>query len=360
MARLSDYDFQLPPECIAQEPVSPRDAARLLVHQSNPARTEHRVVRDLVQELKPGDLLVLNETRVRSARLLGRRSSGGAVELLLLEPLVDPDLGAGQVAAQWSAMARPAARLRAGEQLSLEGGALVARMVRRDGALWCVEIRDPGRPGQSVDELLERCGRVPLPPYIERTADDPREADDRERYQTVYARVAGAVAAPTAGLHFTPSLLTEITERGIEIAKLSLHVGLGTFLPVTTEDTRDHDMHSEAFELPEATVQAVAECRGRGGRVVAVGTTSVRALESRADEEGQLSAGSGRTSLFIEPGYRFRVVDGLLTNFHLPRSTLLLLVSAFAGRERVLELYSQAIAAGYRFYSFGDAMLLWR
>ena len=358
MAKLSDFDFPLPEGCIAQEPAQPRDAARLLVHQADAGRTEHRLVRDLPHELEPGDVLVLNETRVRSARLLGRRSSGAAVELLLLEPLAEPQPGGS--ARQWTAMARPAARLRVGEQVGLEGDSLVARMLRREGSLWEVELSDPRRPGQSVEQLLEHYGRTPLPPYIERGDDDPREAADRERYQTVYARVAGAVAAPTAGLHFTPDLLARIADQGVEIAKLSLHVGLGTFLPVTVDDSCDHDMHSEAYDLPPATVRAVAECRARGGRVIAVGTTSVRALESCADEEGQLSAGAGRTSLFIEPGYRFRVVDGLMTNFHLPRSTLLLLVSAFSGRERVLDLYEQAIGAGYRFYSFGDAMLLLR
>jgi S-adenosylmethionine:tRNA ribosyltransferase-isomerase len=353
MARLSDYDYALPRESIAQAPLEPRDAARLLVHEKARGVSRARVVADLGEELAAGDLLVLNETRVRAARLLGRRASGGRVEFLFLEPLEDE----GE-RSLWRSLVRPAARLKPGEEVVLEDGDLVARAVEREGPFWRVALGDPRHPELGVEALLERSGRAPLPPYIERGEDDPRGSLDRERYQTVFARQPGAAAAPTAGLHFTPRLLSALEAGGIETARLCLHVGLGTFLPISVEDSREHVMHAEAYELPESTVQAVRACRARDGRVVAVGTTCVRVLEACAGADGELAAGVGRTDLFIEPGHEFRVVDALLTNFHLPRSTLLLLVSAFAGRERVLELYRRAITEGYRFYSYGDAMLL--
>lgn len=357
--RLSDFDYELPEERIAQSPAEPRDAARLFVHHIAQDRSEHRRVRELAQVLAPGDLLVLNDTRVLPARLLGRRPNGGKVELLLLEPCAS---GAG---ARWLALLRPGARAREGERLELEAGALVARLTRRmrgaDGkptAEWEVEF-EPDAAGASVAERLERHGRMPLPPYIRRDVGDARQsALDRERYQTIYARERGAVAAPTAGLHFTPELFAALEARGIQRTQLTLHVGLGTFRPVSAEHIEEHVMHAERYVLPEAAAEAVRAARERGGRIVAVGTTSVRVLETCAIGGGLVRAGSGQTSIFLKPGDRLSVTDALLTNFHLPRSTLLMLVSAIAGRERILRLYAEALAGSYRFFSYGDALLL--
>ena len=349
--RTRDFSFELPAGSIAQEPVEPRDAARMLVHEVAGDRTRHRRVAELVEELGPADLLVVNDTRVLPARLFGRRSTGGRVELLFIGP--GPE-------GTWRAMARPARKLRPGEELRVEGG-LVARAIEREGEspVWAVELQDPAQPHLPVPALLERAGRMPLPPYITRMAEgDPRDARDRERYQTVYAERSGAGAAPTAGLHFTPGLLDELARRGVRRAAVTLHVGLGTFLPVTAERVDEHEMHAETYEVSEETVGAVAACRAGGGRVIAVGTTSVRALESCVDAEGALRAGTGQTRLFLKPGDQLGVVDGLLTNFHLPESTLLMLVSVLTGRERLLGLYGEAVGLGYRFYSYGDAMLL--
>jgi S-adenosylmethionine:tRNA ribosyltransferase-isomerase len=262
-------------------------------------------------------------------------------------------------------MVRPAKRLREGEVLDLEGGAIRARAVRRDsdddgrpGPEWIFELVDATDAKRTLDESLEQFGRMPLPPYIERGADaSALSQEDREAYQTIFARESGAVAAPTAGLHFTEELLGLLSERGVELAAITLHVGPGTFLPVTTERILEHRMHAETYRVEEHVASAYRQARSRGARVVAVGTTSARALESACDESGVLRPSSGETRLFVTPGYRFRAVDALFTNFHLPRSTLLMLVSAFAGRERVLELYADAIVRGYRFYSYGDAML---
>ena len=347
--KLSEFDYELPEERIAQSPAEPRDAARLFVHHIAADRSEHREVRDLAALLAPGDLLVLNDTRVLPARLLGRRASGGKLELLLFQPQ----------AGLWRALVRPAGRMRAGERVELEQGALRARLVRRlEGPEWEVEI-ELGADGASVEELLERHGRMPLPPYIRREAGDASlAARDRERYQTVYARERGAVAAPTAGLHFTPELLAALEARGIERTQVTLHVGLGTFQPVTAENVEEHVMHSERFVLPESAERAVRAARERSGRVVAVGTTSVRVLESCASGGGLVRAGKGETRIFLKPGDKLQATDALLTNFHLPRSTLLMLVSAIAGRERILRLYAEALAREYRFFSYGDAMLL--
>jgi S-adenosylmethionine:tRNA ribosyltransferase-isomerase len=352
--RLSDFDFELPPERIAQQPVPERDAARLLVHERASGVTEHRSVRDLPELLRQGDLVVVNDTRVLRARLFARRASGGRVEFLLLEPAPsDPTL--------WSALVHPARRLSVGERLELEGAEawlrLVARERQPDGSPameWQVRAEDEGGAGLDANAVMERVGHLPLPPYVER-ADD---ALDGVRYQTVFARAPGAVAAPTAGLHFTPELLARLACRGIEHAALTLHVGPGTFQPVKSEDVVAHRLHAERFVLPSITVAAIERARARGGRVVAVGTTVTRTLESCVGEDGVLRAREGTTELFLLPGARFRIVDALLTNFHLPRSTLLMLVSAFAGRERVLALYREALARDYRFYSYGDAMLL--
>ena len=304
----------------------------------------HHAFRDLPDLLAPGDLLVVNRSRVFPARLLGRRASGGEAEILLLR-----DLGEGR----FQAMVRPGRHLRPGQRVTLdedlsvviESEALAADGRRR------VRILSKRR---DVAAGLERCGRTPLPPYIRR----PDRAADRERYQTVYAREPGSVAAPTAGLHFTPAVLDQLKRRGVEMAEVVLHVGPGTFRPVTAENVEDHVVDPEPFVVPEETAAAVSAARARGGRVVAVGTTTVRTLETAARDDGGVEAGTGKTALTILPGFRFRAVDALLTNFHLPRSSLLMLVSAFAGRERVLQAYAEAVRDGYRFYSYGDAMLI--
>jgi S-adenosylmethionine:tRNA ribosyltransferase-isomerase len=341
---VSDFDFELPPGLIADRPAEPRDAARLLVCEQATGQVRHGTFRDLPAFLRPADLLVLNDTRVRPWRLWGRRATGGRVECLILELRADRGVG----------FLRPAARLRIGEVLAMEDGALELVPVRElGGGRFEVELRAEG----PVEAVLERCGRAPLPPYIARDGrEDP--GADREQYQTVFARAPGAVAAPTAGLHFTGALLAEIAAQGVETAWVTLHVGEGTFAPVRVERVEDHRMHAEAYELPAATSAAVARARQRGGRVIAVGTTSCRTLETCATGARLVCAGTGSSDLFLYPGREFQVVDGLITNFHLPRSTLLMLVAAFVGRERILTVYREAVARGYRFYSYGDAMLI--
>ncbi|MGE5232797.1 MAG: tRNA preQ1(34) S-adenosylmethionine ribosyltransferase-isomerase QueA [Acidobacteriota bacterium] len=333
-----DFDFDLPDDRIAQHAV-PRGESRLLVLDA-PGEARHRRIADLPGLLRPGDLLVVNNTRVIPARLFARRAAtGGEVEILLVERIA---------AQEWDALVKPGRRARPGTRLRF-GDELEAEVIakREDG-------RHRLRFSRPVEGLLDRLGHVPLPPYIRR-AD---EAADRERYQTVFASRPGAIAAPTAGLHFSAELLAAVVARGIERAEVTLHVGIGTFKPVTAELVHEHHMETERYEVPAATATAVRRARARGGRVVAVGTTVVRTLEAAAREGGgQVAAGSGTTDLFITPGFRFQAVDVLLTNFHLPRSTLLMLVCAFAGRERVLEAYREAIARRYRFYSYGDAML---
>ena len=386
--KVSDFDYELPRESIAQEPAARREAARLLVHHAAEDKSWHLTIADLPALLQPGDLVVVNDTRVRRARLFVRRPSGGRVELFLLGP-VEPDSGGAVGVPVWRALANPARKLRVGETLEIEtpSGALeldwrlepLERLAHeaepdKPGPMWILAFRRATAPAsghadvpleEQLEALIERVGHVPLPPYIMRhqgrgPAEAEHEARDAKRYQTVFAREPGAVAAPTAGLHLSHELLVAFARKGIEVASVTLHVGLGTFAPVEVADTCDHPMHTEAFELPAATVDAVAACRSRGGRVVAIGTTSVRVLESATNASGKLSAGPGRTNLFLTPGAPFRAVDVLLTNFHLPKSTLLMLVSAFIGRERTLALYREAIAQGYRFFSYGDAMLLVR
>ncbi len=338
--RLADLDYELPPELIAQEPAAERAAARLLVlAQASGHLTEARVA-DLPRVLRAGDLLVLNDTRVIPARLRGMRPSGGRVELLLIRRLGP--------ASEWEVMARGSPRL--GERLHLPNaeGEWLASL--GDGR-WRLRITTR----EEFDAWLTRVGEVPLPPYIRR-AHGPSRVDG-ERYQTVYARVPGAIAAPTAGLHLTPELLAGLATAGIEHATLTLHVGPGTFLPIRTDDLERFTMEGEYYDLPGATAERIARTRAAGGRVVAVGTTTVRALESAARGE-MLVPGPGNADLFIRPGHRFRAVDVLLTNFHLPRSPLLALVAAFAGWERLRAAYATAVAERYRFYSFGDAMLI--
>jgi S-adenosylmethionine:tRNA ribosyltransferase-isomerase len=339
--RLADFDFALPPERIAQEALAEREAARLLVLERASGARSHRTVRELPGLLRAGDLVVLNATRVVPARLRGRKASGGGAEALLLEP--------GPRPGEWRALVRARA-LRVGTKL---------RFTRRERALEAEVAALEGdgaallafAPGADPHAL----GEAPLPPYIRRP--EPR-AEDEARYQTVYARVPGAVAAPTAGLHLSQPLFARLAAAGIATAELVLHVGPGTFRPLGEAELASGRLHAERFELPEAAADAIAAARRRGGRVVAVGTTSARVLEARARPDGRVEPGAGATDLFLRPGHRFRAVDALLTNFHLPRSSLLLLVAAFAGREAVLDAYAEAIGAGYRFYSYGDAMLI--
>jgi S-adenosylmethionine:tRNA ribosyltransferase-isomerase len=343
---VSELDFPLPEELIAQAPVEPRDASRLLLLPRAGGESRHLRFADLPGLLEPGDLLVLNDSRVIPARLVGRKESGGKVEILLVEPSVP---GSAGEPARWIAMAQASKPIRAGTRVEVDGLAIEVTRVDGEGFYEVRFDRDDG----ALSEALERVGRVPLPPYIRR---EPGEAD-RDRYQTVVARVPGSVAAPTAGLHFTPGLLARLADRGVERATVTLHVGPGTFLPVRAERLEDHRMHAERYEVPDGTVRAFDAARQRGGRIVAVGTTAVRTLES-AFAGGELRAGPGRTDVFIRPGHHFQAVDGLLTNFHLPRSTLLALVCAFGGKERVLGAYRRAVEERYRFFSYGDAMAI--
>jgi S-adenosylmethionine:tRNA ribosyltransferase-isomerase len=350
---LGAYDFELPPELVAQAPLAERDASRLLVLERSTGALEHRAFADLPDLLRPGDLLVTNRSRVLPARLLGRRQGGGEAEILLVRRH-GPEL--------WEAMVRPGRRLRPGAVVEIGPGLRVRIEDPEAGAPGAGDRAQPSplrRVRLLLDDLspekaLERHGHVPLPPYIRR-ADAP---SDHTRYQTVYAREGGSVAAPTAGLHFTLALLDRLRERGIERAELVLHVGPGTFRPVEAQDVREHRVDPERFTIPDATAVEVDRARAEGRRVVAVGTTATRALESALGPSGLLRPGEGETDLVIVPGFRFRVVNALVTNFHLPRSSLLLLVSAFAGRENVLAAYSEAVRLRYRFYSYGDAMLL--
>ncbi|HEY8496330.1 MAG TPA: tRNA preQ1(34) S-adenosylmethionine ribosyltransferase-isomerase QueA [Limnochordales bacterium] len=338
--RVSDFDYELPEELIAQTPVEPRDAARLLVVHRDTGLMEHRIFRDLPQYLRAGDVLVLNDTRVMPARLFGvKASTGGRVEVLLLRRR-GPDA--------WEALVRPGRRLPVGTRIVFGEGQLSAEVIDRTEAGGRV-LRFA--PADDLDERLKELGQVPLPPYIRAPLADP------ERYQTVYARDAGSAAAPTAGLHFTPELLDRLQGMGVEIVYLTLHVGLGTFRPVQAERVEEHRMHAEYFSVPQATAEAVNAAKREGRRVVAVGTTVARTLEASA-ADGRVRCGDGWTDLFIYPGYRWKIVDALITNFHLPRSTLLMLVSALLGRERTLAAYQEAVRQRYRFYSFGDAMLI--
>ena len=337
------YDYPLPPGLVAQEPLAQRDASRLLVLERSTGALSHRAFSDLPELLRPGDLLVTNRSRVFPARLLGRREGGGAAEILLVRR---------RAAELWDAMVRPGRRLRPGTTVEIADG-------------FRVRIEDAPAPEGlravrllldelDVEAALERHGHVPLPPYIRR----PDRPSDRERYQTVYAREGGSVAAPTAGLHFTPELLERLRGHGVERVEIVLHVGPGTFRPVEVADVREHRVDPERFTIPPETAAAIDRARAEGRRVVAVGTTATRALESAVDAAGPIRPGDGETDLVIVPGFRFRVVDALVTNFHLPRSSLLLLVSAFAGRDRVLGAYAEAVRRSYRFYSYGDAMLV--
>lgn len=346
--RISEFDYTLPEELIAQCPVHPRDTSRLMVLHRGDSTIEHRHFRDLPTFMRPGDLLVLNDTRVIPARLFGRKAdTGGQVELLLLKTR-GSDL--------WEGLARPGRRLQPGTAVVFGDDILRADILEVTAEGGRIVRLQPGvnSHGQSVNDLLHELGELPLPPYI--TSGPPPA--ERDVYQTIYAREEGSSAAPTAGLHFTERIFRVLDEQGVKRAFVTLHVGLGTFRPVQVEDIEDHEIHEEWFSVSEETARRINDTKKRGGRILAVGTTSARTLESASDESGEVHAMSGPTRLYITPGYRFRVVDALLTNFHMPRSTLLLLISAFAGRENVLQAYRLAVEARYRFLSFGDAMLL--
>jgi S-adenosylmethionine:tRNA ribosyltransferase-isomerase len=348
---LSSYDYELPPERIAQTPLSQRDRSRLLVVDSL-THQRNCIFSELPQLLKPGDLLILNNTRVIPARLYGHKPTGAPVELLLLEAQPDNT---------WLALVKPGRRLKPGAKIIFEAPSttgdippllpLSATILSRDEATGGRIVQFEVPTGASFEALLEQYGQVPLPPYITDSQALP------EQYQTVYAQTAGAIAAPTAGLHFTPELLAQCRASGIEQAYITLHVGVGTFRPVEVDDVTTHKMHGEWLEVPTATVEQIRATKAAGGRVIAVGTTVVRALEGAA-AAGELQPYVGKTELFIYPGYQWRVVEGMITNFHLPRSSLMMLVSAMIGRQRLLDLYNEAIACSYRFYSFGDAMLI--
>lgn len=337
--RIEQFDYELPEQLIAQAPAAERGASRLLHVDAASCRWKDDWFANLPDYLRPGDLLVFNDTRVLKARLYGQRESGGRIEAMV-ERILTPRRAL--------AMLRFSHAPKAGERLRF-GDSAHALVIERRGEFFVLEF------DAEVAGILERSGELPLPPYITRAAGEM----DADRYQTVYARVPGAVAAPTAGLHFDQPMLDRIAQAGVAMASVTLHVGAGTFQPVRVENVEDHVMHSEVFEVPQATAEAVARTQNAGGRVIAIGTTSLRALESAA-AGGPLTARSGETRLFIRPGYRFRVVDCLLTNFHLPRSTLLMLVSAFAGLECIRDAYAHAVQTGYRFFSYGDAMLLER
>ncbi|MGA9380072.1 MAG: tRNA preQ1(34) S-adenosylmethionine ribosyltransferase-isomerase QueA [Phormidium sp.] len=347
---LSAYEYELPDERIAQNPVTPRDSARLLVVDS-PTQQSHRVFRDLLELLQPGDLLVMNNTRVIPARLYGRKNTGTSVEILLLQE---------QKYNCWLALVKPGRRLLPGAEIHFQAKnhsedqpnlILSAKILEKDEATGGRILQFNLPEGKSLIPLLDQFGHVPLPPYIKDSQSLP------DRYQTVYAHTPGSVAAPTAGLHFTPELLEKLTAKGIEQTFVTLHIGVGTFRPVEAEKITNHEMHGEWVEIPAATVAKIQETKAKGGRIIAVGTTAVRSLEGAA-QNGELRPFCGQTDLFIYPGYDWRVVEGLITNFHLPRSSLMMLVSALVGRKRLLSLYEEAIAQNYRFYSFGDAMLI--
>ena len=339
--KTSDFNYELPPELIAQTPIQRRDASRLLVLDKNTGAWQHRHFYDLPEYLRPGDCLILNNSRVLPARLLGHRlPGGGACEVLLL-------IDRGQKT--WECLVRPGKRMRTGAKLSFGDGELTAEVVEElPGGNRLVRFDYEG----IFLEVLEKLGKMPLPPYIK------EELQDQERYQTVYSRVNGSAAAPTAGLHFTQELLDRVTAVSVKIGYVTLHVGLGTFRPVKEDEIEGHEMHSEYCIIPQETADLINETRKNGGRVICVGTTSCRTIESQAAEDGTMRASAGWTDIFIYPGYKFKVLDALVTNFHLPESTLIMLVSALAGREHVLAAYQQAVEERYRFFSFGDAMFI--
>jgi S-adenosylmethionine:tRNA ribosyltransferase-isomerase len=353
MYSLNDYDYTLPEELIAQVPASSRDWSRLMVLEREMQGTSHRDFGDIVRLLSPGDLLVLNNTRVVPARLVGTKETGGRIEALLLTyPELIPG-ARGEHALACECLLKSSKRPRKGSRIFFDGG-LEAEVLDGTNAVYSLEFRCNG----DFDTLVHQVGQIPLPPYVKRDETTPPPCDDRERYQTVYAEKKGAVAAPTAGLHFTRELLDELSAKGVDIVPITLHVGYGTFLPVRAKDIRDHQIHAEAYQLTEDSAEAINQAKDEGRRIIAVGTTTVRVLEFVAGPDGRVTAGSGKCDLFIYPGFEFKVIDALMTNFHLPGSTLLMLVSAFAGRDFILDAYKEAIQQRYRFYSYGDVMLI--
>ena len=338
--KTSDFYYDLPKELIAQTPIPDRSASRLLVYERGSKRSYDRVFSQIGDYLRPGDILVRNVTRVLPARIYGvREETGGHMEFLLLKRLDDR---------RWEALVRPGRRAKAGLRFKISDELYAVIRESTDAGGRIVELEYDG----IFEEILDRVGEMPLPPYI------TERLEDRERYQTVYAKTNGSAAAPTAGLHFTEALLQSLTEQGVQIADVLLHVGLGTFRPISEADVDNHKMHSEYYRVTEAAAAAINRARRAGGRIICVGTTSCRTLESVTDDAGTVLPGSGWTDIFIKPGYRFKAVDGLITNFHLPESTLIMLVSALCSREEILGLYSHAVAQRYRFFSFGDAMLI--
>lgn len=335
----SDYDYELPEELIAQTPAEPRDSSRLLVYDRATGKREHRIFRDIKEYLRPGDVLVVNNTKVLPARLYAYTKNGGKVEVLLLKRR---DLN------EWEVLVRPGKKAKVGAELIVSEELSLTVVDRTDTGERIVRFHFDG----VFEDILSRLGSMPLPPYIH------EKLKDKDRYQTVYCKTDGSAAAPTAGLHFTQELLAEIRAMGVEIAEVLLHVGLGTFRPVKEEDLTHHVMHSEFYKVDERAAEIVNAAKREGRRVIAVGTTSVRTLETVADEQGMLRPCSGDTSIFIYPPYRFKCVDALITNFHLPESTLIMLVSAFIGREQCLSVYREAVEERYRFFSFGDAMMI--
>jgi len=348
--KLSQFDYYLPEQLIAQSPAPSRDQSRLMVIRRDESLVEHKHFRDIMDYLAPGDTLVVNESRVISARLQAKRErTGASIEVLLLKPLSSR---------RWEVLVRPGKKARLGECLLFDKN-LSARIIDHTpdgGRVLEFDLSGSLLEGSSfkeaLEEIIEQVGALPLPPYIKKQPEDPG------RYQTVYASRPGSVAAPTAGLHFTGELLTSIKEKGINVVSLLLHVGLGTFRPVQVENIEEHHMHAEYFEITRHAAETIAKTRQEGGRIIAVGTTTTRCLESADGESGTIAPGSGWTDIFIYPGYQFKAIDGLVTNFHLPRSTLLMMISAFAGRKKVLDAYETAVKLEYRFFSFGDAMLI--
>lgn len=339
--KVSDFDYYLPEELIAQHPTPVRDQSRLLVYHRESKKIEHKIFCQIKEYLMPGDCLVINDTKVIPARLYGvRKDTGAKIELLLLEKK-DKD--------QWQALVKPGKRVKIGSRLVFGNGILKGQAIDilEDGSR-IIEFDYEG----IFEEILDQIGIMPLPPYIH------EKLEEKERYQTVYSKYAGSSAAPTAGLHFTKELLEEIEKMGVKIARITLHVGLGTFRPVKVEDIKEHKMHYETYNVSQEAADTINQCRKNGGRIIAVGTTSTRTLESVADDKGIIHPGSGKTDIFIYPGYTFKGIDGLITNFHLPKSTLIMLVAAFIGKDEVLNVYKKAVEERYRFFSFGDAMLI--
>lgn len=339
--KLTDFYYELPQELIAQDPLVDRSSSRLLVFHKDTKEMEHKIFKDITDYLKPGDCLVINDTKVIPARLIGEKEETGAkIELLLLKRISDT---------KWETLVKPGKKAKVGTKISFGNGLLKATVVDvLEEGNRLIEFEFEG----IFEEILDELGQMPLPPYI------THQLQDKTRYQTVYAKHEGSAAAPTAGLHFTNELLEKVKEMGVSIAHVTLHVGLGTFRPVKVENVLEHHMHSEYYCIEEADATLINDTKKKGGRVISVGTTSTRTLESVADENGRIHAGSGWTDIFIYPGYKFKVIDGLITNFHLPESTLLMLVSAFADRESIMKVYETAVKEKYRFFSFGDAMLL--